>query len=181
MRRHFAYPQTLCDIMRKLLKITFILILTTSAMSSQTNEKLVDSRDYAIYRSFDSIPKIKYLDSIATFEKKQKRYNSILGCLMHINSRENDAVFRKQIHLRLRDFSKKLCSENNFVILVSGSSCESYAEEKNINGKIVEIHYLCVSSGCISSKAIEDAKNEFNNETRNLLGWKIEEKKKGKS
>ena len=164
--------------MGKLLKIIFILFLTTATMSSQTSQRLLDSKEYPIYRSFDNIPKIEYLDSLAVVENKKKIYNSIWGCLSRVNSREKDAIFQSYIHLRLIDFSKKLYSENNFVILISGSECESYSEEKIINGKPILINYLCTSSGCISSMAIENAKEKFNNETRSLLGWEIE--KKGK-
>ena len=162
--------------MKKLLKITFFFIFISSSLSSQTIKDIDISEDKTLIRSFDSLPKNEYLDSLALVQMKKKRYNSILGCILQIKSDEKDSIHNNNINKRLKDFAEKLFAENKYVILIGGSECGSYVKETNINGKLLKIYYLCINSGCITTKELEKAKEEFNTKSKSLLGWKEEEK-----
>jgi hypothetical protein len=160
--------------MKLLFRIAFILVLASNSLTAQTHESIEDPVLKSFYRSYDSLPKITYLDSVAAVIKKRKKFNHVYGCLSMIDSYESDPKTKSNIHLRLRDLSQKLCSENTFIILTGGSNCWSSSEEENINGNIVTIRYLCVS-GCVSSFSYKDATEVFNNETRRFLNWKVKE------
>ncbi|MCL9806659.1 hypothetical protein NAT51_14075 [Flavobacterium amniphilum] len=160
--------------MKHILRITFLLALLSNSLTAQTHENLEDHVLNSFYRSHDSLPKITYLDSLATVIKKRKKFNHIYGCLSMIDSYANDSKTISNIHQRLKDLSRKLCSENKFFVLIGGSNCWSSSEEKNINEKLVTVHYVCVS-GCVSSFPYGEAVEVFNNETRRFLSWKEKE------
>jgi hypothetical protein len=129
------------------------------------------NEDKTVIRSFDSLPQIKYLDSIAISDKKRKRFNSILGCLGQLAYHENDIVFINNIHLRLIDIATTLHAENHPIILIGGSECGDYIGELKLESNTIEISYLCTSGGCITLRVVEDAKDVFNKQTKKLLGF----------
>jgi hypothetical protein len=81
---------------------------------------------------------------------------------------DKNPILNEEIYRRLKDIARKLYSENKVVIIIGG--CESFIEEKNIDGKIIQIMNIGDCSGCIKFKESEKGKKIFNDEIKNLFG-----------
>ena len=158
--------------MKQLIFRLFVFI-SFSLSAQNVDKKLNLNDDKTTIRSFENLPKIEYLDSIAISVKKIKRFNSIDGCLMQlarIDSR--DSKLAKFIFQRLRDISEKLYAENNPIILEFTRECNNRIEEYQVDGKMKEVKFLCeFSDGCIIPKFVTEGIEEFNKKTKAQLGW----------
>jgi hypothetical protein len=145
-----------------------------------TAQKLIKQVDYyqdkTIVRSFESLPEIKYLDSVASAIKKPKQFNSILGCLMQLNRTETNKIINNHIYQRLKDLATQLYLNNEPLIMYNRRiDCNSRIEEIKVNGKVHLLKTLCsADNGCIFFKESVNGYIIFNNQTRNLIGLEEE-------
>ena len=140
-------------------------------MSAQNVVSQIDNDDKKVLvRSFDNLPEIKYLDSVANSVKKIKRFNSILGCITQLNKDETNPTFTEHLYQRLKDISMQLFFESKPLIILYNKECNSRVEEIELKGRLYPLKFVCEDQdGCMVSKNVDKGYTAFSEQTRRLL------------
>ncbi|KLT70215.1 hypothetical protein [Flavobacterium sp. ABG] len=153
--------------MKKTVTLILVFIISQYKITAQSTTKTHESSNNEVLtRCFEDIPENKYLDSIGSSLAKKKKFCYLWTCLTQLS--EENPQLNKAIYNRIKDIAEKLYAENKAVIITD--NCENSIEEKNVNGKLIQIINTGICPGCIRFKEFEKGIDLFNNEIKYLFG-----------